>query len=223
MTPGELAVCRASEAWREDLVDPAAAMGDDWSRRRISEFIHLGLGWTWERYVKDGDFEWCGAFLAWAYSFAGGLPFLNGYRLRADVRETFCASTIRLDTLGRNEPWIGATRKYPPSAQRHYVQFDEHSTPAANLDVRPGDVLLVGAVPGAHPRARAYGQHVTVVESYAGGVFTTIEGNARGPGPRGDVRQGVIRTTRPIGLAPGQPRTHFHARRLIRFAPEDFA
>ena len=172
----------------------------------------MGLGWTWTpRYIKDGDFQWCGAFLAHAYSFA---------KLRADVRKTFCSSTYRLDCLGRG---LAHEDRESPKAKRFYRRFDEHTSPADldldGADVLPGDVLLVGG------GGRAYGDHVTLVERYdaVNGIFHTIEGNAVGAGPRGNRREGVIRTTRPLGLDPDQPRTMYHARRLIRFAPEDFA
>lgn len=209
-TPGEVAVANAKMLWLADTIDPKGDdVRDQASRDAIDAFIRTGLGWTWTpKYLKDGDFQWCGAFLAHAYSFA---------KLRADVRKTFCSSTYRLDCLGRGLAHEG---REPPKAKRLYRRFDERAGPGDldGIEVLPGDVLLVGG------GGRAYGDHVTLVERYdeVTGVFHTIEGNAVGAGPRGNKREGVIRTTRPLGLDPGQPRSMYHARRLLRFAPEDF-
>ncbi len=54
------------------------------------------------------------------------------------------------------------------------------------------------------------------------GVFQTWEGNANGLGPKGIIRQGVIKATRRIGLAPGASKASYHVRRVIRLAPHIF-
>ena len=65
-----------------------------------------------------------------------------------------------------------------------------------------------------------YGDHITLVERYdpETRLFHTIEGNSRGKGPKGDSRQGVIRSARPLGARKGHT---YIARRLIRPASTD--
>jgi hypothetical protein len=138
-------------------------------------------------------------------------------------RKTYFASTFRLDVWARYLPFDERTANpAPPDAPRRYRRLDEHSQAAdvtfgshpgeAADDPRPGDILLVGGV------NTGYGKHVTLVESYdpVNGLFTTVEGNATGPGPRGGRQHGVIRTTRPVGLRRQDALTTYHARRLIR-------
>ena len=208
---GLIAVNRAKRAWLDDIVDPQNPTSYAVSRKRIDDFIRVGLGWTWQApYLKDGDYQWCGAFVSWCYMHAG---------LSKNVRLFFLSSTYRLDCLGRGQAFQGHE---PPKAgdgnSRLYVKMDENSGPHGKEDddVRPGDVLLVGGT------KRAYGDHITLVESYSNGVFTTLEGNATGMGPAATKREGVIRTTRPLGLQDGDHPSKYHARRLIRFSEADF-
>jgi CHAP domain len=215
---GVIAVCEAKRAWLQNIVDlpPAGASNYETCRKAIDDMIRskAGLDWNWQQQYRD-NYEWCGAFAAFAWRAAG---------LKHDLRYHFWSSTYRLDLFGHYRPFDAVTNPAPPPGQprRQIVELDEHSGP---LDARfsfddpprPGDILLVG---GKHT---AYGRHVTVVESYddATGTFTTLEGNATGSGPSGGVRHGVIRHKRMVGLLSSQSPTTYHARRLIRPALTD--
>jgi hypothetical protein len=72
-----------------------------------------------------------------------------------------------------------------------------------------GDILMIG---GGSP---AMGNHITIVESYAAGVFQTISGNGVGLGPDGKRRQGIVRAA--VHLGGGG----YCARRLVRPAAAD--
>lgn len=217
---GTVTVLEAKAEWLRDIADLPAPSSPDYERCR-SEIERIvaspdGLGWSWEKpYQGNHQIEWCGAFAAFSWRAAG---------LSLDLRKTYFSSTYRLDRWARYQPWNdGVPDPKPPAGPyRMIVELDEHSGP---LDAhfsdddppRAGDVLLVGGV------NTAYGKHVTIVESYdsATGIFTTLEGNATGPGPSGGTRHGVIRNQRPVGLPRGAVPTTYHARRLIRPSLQD--
>ena len=72
--------------------------GDNWEL--IDDYIRgkLGLVWTWEdRYDKNGEFAWCGAFVARALGEIG---------LRKDLRVKSMASTYRI------VQWAKGTDRY---------------------------------------------------------------------------------------------------------------
>lgn len=208
---GALAVNRAKREWLRDIVEPQtpdALLGRD--RDAIRGYIGPGgLGWISEanRYTHDrcprcgidhprGDFAWCGAFSAAAWRHAG---------LRSDVRLYFLASCARLDCLARGVPWPsggGHERRPPATEASRIVRFDE---------ARPGDLVMTGPEDGPD-----FGVHITVFESWEvpGSHARTLEGNAVGLGPRGIApREGVCRKVR----------SRSEVRRVVRFAPEDFA
>ena len=210
---GVIAVCEAKLAWLKNIIDlpPTGTATYEPCRSAIDEMIRTkrGLDWSWQQPYRD-NYEWCGAFAAFAWRAAG---------LARDLRYHFWSSTYRLDLFGHYKRFDTVDNPAPPQGQarRQLVELDEHSGPmdarfAFDDPPRPGDVLLVGG------KNTGYGKHVTVVESYddATGVFTTLEGNATGPGPSGGVRHGVIRHQRKVGLLSSQPPTTYHARRLIR-------
>jgi hypothetical protein len=210
---GVIAVCEAKVAWLKNIVDlpPSSAPNYETCRKAIDDMIRTpkGLDWSWQKAYRD-NYEWCGAFAAYAWRAAG---------LKRDLRYHFWSSTYRLDLYGCYEPFDTVKNPAPAAGQprRQIVELDEHSGPmdarfAFDDPPRPGDILLVGG------RNTAYGKHVTLVERYdeATGVFTTLEGNATGPGPSGGIRHGVIRHKRMVGLTSSQPPTTYHARRLIR-------
>lgn len=92
-TPAERAVAEAMRAWKADIIDPPTdAARYEKSRRWIREFITDGLLWPQDglRYDHDGQFAWCGAFVAWCYR----------ETLRADIRKSYLASTYRLSQFG---------------------------------------------------------------------------------------------------------------------------
>lgn len=221
---GALAVMRAKSLWLSGIVDPPdSSYAHDLSRRFIDEFIRGpgGLHWTWERpYVQNGDFEWCGSFAAAAWS---------RVRMALRWREGFFASTYRLDRWAQYLPMERHENPAHDDLRRRYLRLDETSSPAmvsfsddANdeyADPQPGDILLVGG------ERTGYGKHVTLVERWnpASGRFTTLEGNATGPGCRGERIHGVVRTTRRVGIGRADPPTTYHARRLLRPSVYDLA
>lgn len=216
---GRLALAEAIRLFETDIWDPPKnydnPVGDRW-RDAITEMIRsdLGLGWSWEgRYVGDGDFEWCGAFAARCWSVGG---------VKLSERKTYFASTYRLRAWASYSQANEVVKNPRPSSGpiRLIVGLDENSDSVKLPDgssPRAGDILLVGGV-NTGP-----GKHVTLVESFDAPrrVFNTIEGNARGRGPDGRTRQGVVRASRPLGLPSGASPTTYHARWLIRPASTD--
>lgn len=211
---GQLALAEAARLFATDIWDPPTSdhrpVAERW-RDSITEMISSdrGLGWSWEgRYAGDGSYEWCGAFASRCWSVAG---------LPVAIRRPFFASCYRLQRWATYHPIDARTPNPAPRAdqpRRMCVALDERST-ALPVTPQAGDVLIVGGV-GTGP-----GKHVTIVETFDGQAFHTIEGNGRGTGPDGRQRQGVVRGVRPLGLLHGQGPTTYHARFLIRPAPGD--
>jgi hypothetical protein len=217
---GLIALYTAKRAWLDEIIDPPdASPAYAASRAAIDAMIRTpdGLDWSWSTpYVHDGDYQWCGAFASFAWRAAG---------VARSWRYTFFSSTFRLDAWARYQPFQHEANARPATGPyRRLCELDERSRPedaafGPGDGPRAGDILLVG---GEHP---AYGQHVTIVESYdaTAGVFTTIEGNGTGAWPSGRRVQGVVRASRPVGVGPGEPPTRYHAHRLIRPALADLA
>ena len=94
ITPSELenpyesiaarAVRRAFIEWMRDIEEPD---GDSLNGAyHIEKYIKIGLGWVWTKpYVKDRQFEWCGAFVAWCLD-----------RLKPEIRRKIMPSTYRM-------------------------------------------------------------------------------------------------------------------------------
>jgi hypothetical protein len=221
---GRLAVMRAKSLWLTGIVDPPDGSSQyDRSRRMIDEFIRGsgGLHWTWERpYEQNGDFEWCGSYVATAWS---------RVRMAMEWRRTFFASTYRLDRWAQYLPLQDHDNPRHDDQPRRYLRLDENSSPTMArfgdddsdefADPQPGDLLLVGG------ERTGYGKHIAMVERWDAdaGRFITLEGNATGAGVRGQRIHGVIRTTRRVGLDRGDPPTVYHARRLIRPSVHDLS
>lgn len=69
------AIERANAEWLRNVTEPE--YDGDW--QRINTYIKSsqGLNWTWESdYTKNGQFSWCGAFVAFCY----GLSVLSSIR-----------------------------------------------------------------------------------------------------------------------------------------------
>ena len=192
------AIDAATELWQDAYYDPRKDDDGINARRSkliITQFIQVGLGWTWEpRYQGDGSFEWCGAFAAYCW--------LN---LKRDLRKTYFASTYRLDRYARYQSVNGEKNR---GSGRLLAELNEHST-TLPWTPRAGDILTIG------PVGSGFGKHICLVESYANGVFHTIEGNGTGLAPNGKHWQGVVRGERRLGG------DGWHARRMIRPSSED--
>jgi len=79
------AIERAQCEWERNVTEPS--YGGDW--QRINTYIKSseGIGWSWEPdYTKNGQFSWCGAFVAFAY----------GGSVRLDIRKKIFPSCYRL-------------------------------------------------------------------------------------------------------------------------------
>ncbi len=197
---GRKAVAHAGALWSLDIFDPRQSdhsISALASKHEINCMIHsAGLGWTWEpTYAGDGDFEWCGAFAAACWT-----------AIRPELRKTYFASTYRLDRYARYGSVNGEKNQ---GSGRLIAELNEHST-SLPWEPRAGDILTIG------PVGSGYGKHICLVESYADGVFSTIEGNGTGLGPHGERQQGVVRGRRALGGA-----GVWHARRLIRPSVSD--
>jgi hypothetical protein len=223
---GQRAVDRAAVMWQAGVYDPRRVdTSKDAERCRgvIDTFIRSDLGWTWEPpYKGDGDYEWCGAFAAFAW-----------IAVRPELRKTYFASTYRLDRYAR---YASVNGERNGGTGRLLAELDENSrdvggfiqtnlngrTQSIGWAPRPGDILTIG------PVGSGYGKHICLVESYADGVFSTIEGNGTGLAPNGQRWQGVVRGRRYLGKEHIGPdgtkvRADWHARRLIRPSAEDLA
>lgn len=201
---GKMALERALRAHKLEIIEPTRKAWGDPSfnddRERINVFIQSptdGLGWQGSRLRWDGDFEWCGAFAAYAWA-----PFI-----KADLRKHYYASTYRLNRYANYKSPPNLFYKYPrrPTGTvvtRKGVALGTTGEVAGKLDlilgfgVREGDILIVNG-------KDQWGQHITVVEKFdpKAGLFHCVEGNATGFGPHGHRFQGVVRRTRSIAEA----------------------
>ena len=218
---GKMACLQAERTWIKDIQDGKPGTFPEASRKFIDDIMRTdkGVGWDWlPPYHGDGNFEWCTTLIAYAWNEAAEIH-LKPYRYY------FFASTDRLDALGHYRRWQEHDNPRPAvgpymqiieldeNSQAHHCRFPDGSLP------RAGDIVLVGGVntgPGKHGVLAASFNEKT-------GVFETWEGNANGLGPKGIIRQGVIKATRRIGLLPGAGKTTYHVRRVIRLAPHIFA
>jgi hypothetical protein len=104
-TRGKNAVAIASAEWRRDVREPVSDVGP-FGAARIDQYIRGPFGLTWGGadvadlslpvpYTRDGQFEWCGAFVAWVLGQVG---------LSERVRKRHLASTYRLYQWAKNTP-----------------------------------------------------------------------------------------------------------------------
>lgn len=178
-TPASTALLHAEMEWRRDVRDgpPSAEIIDEYIRGK------RGLGWSTVEvgegarrdiaYQDDGDFEWCGAFVAYCWGGAGILP---------EIRFAHFSSAYRL--------WRWALR-----TERYRPLDDVQAGDVCLVGAAPGTRI------GPAKKANPWGSHVTLcAETPLPGArfIRTIEGNAVGVGPTRDRIQGVIKRTRPF-------------------------
>lgn len=228
LAAGDAAVKVALKEWDKDIIDPPRkslydpTFDDD--RKAIDGYIREGvlLGGVQNPktfvYKRDGDYEWCGAFAAYAWK-----DFIH-----ADIRQLYWPSTYRLDCYGRyvagfkTKNAVSVAKKYKKEDDpipRKYLQITPKTTPEQIEEFGPrrGDILIVGTRPGLD-----YGTHVTLVIRWdpALKVFFTIEGNATGEGPvYGSRRQGVVTQKRPLHAE--RPHVEYGAIGLLRPGSRD--
>lgn len=206
-TPAALTVLAARAAWADRIEEPP---GQGW--QLIDRFIRgsQGLGWATADAVdwKPGASYTRNQMFQWCGAFAAWC--LGAAGLDAELRRKVLPSTVRLWSRLRGT--------------------DRHLSGAALSGVAPGDVVVVSR------GVKAAGEHICIVEELGPepGLLTTIEGNARGLGPDGEIFEGVIRRTRPLPAAAGGPGRSsakcplsglsqtYEVAHAYRFAPEDF-
>lgn len=216
---GDIAVLNGKLAWLLDIEDGKKGTFPEMSRQFIDTIIRTsaGVNWTWEpKYEGDGRYEWCTTYVAYCYS--------TGAVIKLDMRTNFLSSTDRLDKFGQYLPALNHPNPKPATGPfRMMIELDEHSQaidavfPDGTLP-RAGDLGMAG---GIHTGPGKHGFLLTGWDP-ALGVAKTLEGNATGIGPRGNIRQGIIRGTRRVGLPPGASPTTYHLRRILRFGAGDF-
>lgn len=166
-------VARARDLWALGILDPGQKpVGTSSPEPEIIDGLI--------RRADAGAWTWIDAYTrngqrAWCGHFVAAC---YGTTMPQRTRSRILASTYRL------------------SAYRHEGGVELVHEP------RVGDIAVVGYA-GGHE----YGDHICLVERIDDGLLYTIEGNAKGLVPGGrrgvkaDVREGVIRRTRPIGPA----------------------
>lgn len=174
---GLKAIERAEAEWEANVTEPEYKGA--W--QRINTYIKSreALGWTWqEDYTKNGQFAWCGAFVAFAY----------GDQLTFPIRQKILPSCLRL--------W---------NAWGKTARCRDGEAP------QPGDIVVI--FNNINDKSDVQGNHITLCVEAPNdlGLFSTIEGNARGEGPKGRI-EGVIKRQRDVNSI-----AH-----IYRLLPEDF-
>jgi len=157
------AIERAEAEWALNVTEPEYK--GEW--KRINTYIKSreGIGWTWQDdYMKNGQFAWCGAFVAFAY----------GDELNFPIRQKIFPSCLRL--------W---------NAWGKSARCRDGEAPQA------GDIVVI--FNDINNKSDPQGNHITLCIEPPNdlGLFSTIEGNARGAGPEGRI-EGVIKRQRDI-------------------------
>lgn len=225
---GIIARDAALAAWNRNIVEPKKPGTELASAAEVDRMIRTpaGIDWYWnQRFDADGEFEWCGAFAAFAWAHAG---------LDLDLRRLYYSSTGRLSAYAAYQFYFGTPNEREvcsrflvprkPEDRRVRIVLDENSTldDLGAFVPRAGDILLVGT-PGTR-----MGTHVCVVDEWdpERKGAATIEGNCRGVFPDGTDTshvnggaQGVTRNFRTVGRVRGQNAPHI--RRIIRPALHD--
>lgn len=202
---GRAALAAAIRLWQSDIIDPSAAdIAAGHARalrdRAAIDAILTACGWTWcVPYAGNhrGP-EWCGLTAGACWREAG---------LDPGILRTWFASTYRLFVWANYRAFDDKHQNRKPAEGPFRVAVK--LTGAVDIDARPGDILIVG---DGSPEV---GDHITIVEGYANGVFSTISGNGGGQGPDGKHREGVVRRDFPLAG------TGYRAMWLYRPAPGD--
>jgi hypothetical protein len=108
-----------------------------------------------------------------------------------------------------------ARKKHLASTYRLWAWSNGNARRIDIKNIQPGDIVVVG------PVGSNYGEHVTICYSVEAGKIGTYEGNASGPGPKGDKREGVIKRTRLFRKA-GVADREYCVMFAVRPLPEDF-
>jgi hypothetical protein len=170
---GAVVLAVAQAEWERCVREPRGDVN------RVDEYIRgeFGLGWGTADAINwkaNTPYTRNGMF-QWCGAFAA---FCWGHSgLLAAIRSKKLASTVRLYN------WCQGTDR----------------TVSVPGDLRPGDIVIVTR------GKKKQGEHICIVErvDLDAKLVHTIEGNARGRGPDGEVFEGVIKRTRPWSVGAG--------------------
>lgn len=172
----------AQHEWDLDVAEPVGTKSN--GAARIDLYIRgpLGLGWSTAELgpnARPGIAYTKNQMFQWCGAFAAHTYGSAG--LRPQIRKKHLASTYRLFSWARgNARWV-------------------EPNPAS---IQPGDIVVVG------PDGSPHGEHVVICIEVHPDHIVTIEGNASGPGPRGDKREGVIKRKRSFRQPGGSDREY---------------
>lgn len=180
---GRRAAREAERLWELDIIDPPVGSKDPLAAQSLAVITDIirENGWTWALpYRGNGPPQWCGMFAGSCWVEAG---------LDASWLSTYFASAHRLRCWGTYQKFNQKSKANPRPrgllvSERLHIDL---RTGLTHGEPHAGDILIVG---DGNPDV---GDHVTVVISYANGVFDTISGNGGGLGPKGDNREGISR------------------------------
>lgn len=166
----DLCIAAAQHEWELDIVEPVGTKPN--GAARIDLYIRgpLGLGWSTAELgpnARPNIAYTKNNMFQWCGAFAAYV--YGSADLAPQIRKKHIASTYRLFSWARgNARWV-------------------EPNPAS---IQPGDIVVVG------PVGSPYGEHVVVCIEVHSDHIVTIEGNASGPGPKNDKREGVIKRKR---------------------------
>ena len=193
----------------------------------IDGYIRItGLQWetadaiTWKKfaaYIRNGMFQWCGAFAAHCYAAAG---------LKLDIRRFFFPSATRLYDKGPKGVWAGQPHDTLTHPER--IIREEDMNDIDRIYVLPGDLLVMGYFRNGKPVP----SHIGIAYKYSPRStdsnlrILTIEGNASGYSYGWDERgfkaesqyEGVVMQERKLFPSEGE----YGILRVIRPIEEDY-
>lgn len=184
----------AESEWRRHIEEPP---GPGWEL--IDRYIRgdLGLGWTWlDPYQRNGDFAWCGAFVAYCYGCAG---------LAYAIRHRHLASCYRL-------------RRWALDNKR-LLSEPKDLLPGDLLVVGPVDGPYWGVHIALVRRSVIRDEEQLLEQLGEAAQIPTYEGNAHSYGPEGARYEGVVINNRPFEA---RGRGEYRAMYGVRFQAEDF-
>ena len=139
--------------------------------------------------------DWCGmAVGSWLVRAGMDLDHRKSFFATSNVHSQFTYGARGSSHRTKKEVLVDGTWRLvkghheAKGARRRWLDFKAvRETPLADLDIQPGDVVLinhVGGTDGAH--------HIAMVRSWDGEILETIEGNASGLGPDDQRRKEAV-------------------------------
>jgi hypothetical protein len=176
----DLLIASAERVWARGIEDVADGRVND----AITEMWDT-CGWSsWLRqrcpdgYTRPPDPDWCGIFVGFVGLTVGqvdGEAVCIPVALKQDIARFVLPSCYRLQSRSHWEERAGV-----PMPGYYFGH-----------EVEAGDVITVGT-------RKPYGDHIALVVRRDGDRIETIEGNARGRLPSGEIGKGVVRRMRGV-------------------------